>query len=151
MVRKRVRFGEFEVPIPKGHTQIIDKDVNTDYLFISAPREIYTVYFDSTMPFYSDKVMNGYEEGSTLELKMSDRKIVFFCPYGGSDRRDGLWFFNIDFETGDNEVLTLPGQILVNSDEVYKKTICGKLPFVEILEQIKLKFSTENADLAVPV
>ena len=151
MLRKRVRFGEFEVPIPRGYQQIIDKDETTDYLFINAPKEIYTVYFDSAMPFYSDKILGDCEEGSTLELKLSDRRIVFFCPSGGSDRKDGLWFFNIDFTTGGDEVLTLPGQVMVNSDEVYRKTVCGKLPFVEILEQIKLTLSTGNADAAVPV
>ena len=152
MVRKRVRFGEFEVPIPRGYQQIIDKDETTDYLFINAPKEIYTVYFDSGMPFYSDRILNGYSEGSTLELKLSDRKIVFFCPSCGSDRKDGLWYFNIEFPTEDEtEVLTLPGQVMVNSDEVYRKTVGGKLPFVEILEQIKLKLSTDNANAAVPV
>ena len=43
------------------------------------------------------------------------------------------------------EVLFLPGQILVNSDEVYRKTVGGKLPFVEILEKIKLKINTAKA------
>ncbi|MBR3870438.1 MAG: hypothetical protein IKJ17_02935, partial [Clostridia bacterium] len=52
---------------------------------------------------------------------------------------------------GLTEVLTLPGQVMVNSDEVYRKTVGGKLPFVEILEQIKLTLSTGNADAAVPV
>ena len=151
MVRKRVKFGEFEVPIPRGYRQIIDKDETTDYLFINAPREIYTVYFDSAMPFYSDKILGDCEEGSRLELKLPDRRIVFFCPSGGSDRKDGLWFFNIDFATGGNEVLTLPGQVMVNSDEVYRKTVCGKLPFVEILERIKLNFSTENTAVAIPI
>ena len=151
MVRKRVKFGEFEVPIPKGHQRITDKDETTDYLFINAPKEIYTVYFDSAMPFYSDKILGDCEEGSTLELKLSDRRIVFFCPSGGSDRKDGLWFFNIDFATGGDEVLTLPGQIMVNSDEVYRKTVCGKLPFVEILEKIQCKLNKENAQIAVSV
>ena len=152
MVRKRVKFGEFEVQIPKGHQRITDKDATTDYLFINAPKEIYTVYFNSAMPFYSDKILGECAEGSTLELKLSDRRIVFFCPAGGSgDRKDGLWFFNIDFATGGDEVLTLPGQIMVNSDEVYRKTVCGKLPFVEILERIKLNFSTGNAAAAIPV
>jgi len=151
MPRKRVRFGEFEVPLPKGHHQITDKDETTEYLFIHAPKEIYTVCFDSTMPFYSDRILDRYEEGSTLELKLPDRRIVFFCPSGSSDRKDGLWFFNIDFTTSGGEVLTLPGQIMVNSDEVYRKTVGGKLPFVEILEQIKLNLSTGNADAAVPV
>ena len=150
MLRKRVRFGEFEVPIPRGYQQIIDKDETTDYLFINAPREIYTVYFDSAMPFYSDKILGDCEVGSRLELKLSDRRIVFFCSPGGSDRKDGLWFFNIDFTAGD-EVLTLPGQVMVNSDEVYRKTVCGKLPFVEILEQIKLNLGKVNPSVAIPV
>ena len=150
-MKKRVRFGEFEVPIPKGHQRITDKDATTDYLFINAPKDIYTVYFDSGMPFYSDKILSSYPEGSTLELKLPDRRIVFFCPSGSGDRKDGLWFFNIDFATGGDEVLTLPGQILVNSDEVYRKTVCGKLPFVEILERIKLKLSTGNTAAAVSV
>lgn len=37
------------------------------------------------------------------------------------------------------------------SDEVYRKTVCGKLPFVEILEKIKLNFNTENTAAAVSV
>ena len=152
MVRKRVKFGEFEVPIPKGHQRITDKDATTDYLFINAPRDIYTVYFDSGMPFYSGNVLNGFPEGSTLELKLTDRRIVFFCPSQGGDRKDGLWYFNIEFTTEDNgEVMTLPGQVMVNSDEVYRRTVGGKLPFVEILEQIKLNLSTAGTDAAVPV
>ena len=152
MVRKRVRFGEFEVPIPKGHRRITDRDETTDYLFINAPREIYTVYFDSGMPFYSDKILSGFPEGSTLELKLHDRRIVFFCPSRDGDRKDGLWYFNIDFPSeNDTEVLTLPGQVMVNSDEVYRKTVGGKLPFVEILEQIKLNLSTAGADAAASV
>ena len=152
MVRKRVKFGEFEVPVPKGHQRITDKDATTEYLFINAPKEIYTVYFDSGMPFYSNKILNGFPEGSTLELKLPDRKIVFFCPSRGGNRKDGLWYFNIEFPTGDDtEVLTLPGQILVNSDEVYRRIVDGKLPFVEILEKIKLNLDTGNADAAVPV
>ena len=152
MVRKRVKFGEFEVPIPKGHQRITDKDATTDYLFINAPKDIYTVYFDSGMPFYSDKILSSYPEGSTLELKLPDRRIVFFCPSRGGARKDGLWYFNIEFLTEDEtEVLTLPGQVLVNSDEVYRKTVGGKLPFVEILERIKLNFSMGNAAAVIPV
>ena len=151
MLRKRVRFGEFEVPIPKGYKRITDRDETTDYLFINAPREIYTVYFDSAMPFYSEKILGKCEEGCTLELKLADRRIVFFCPSGSGDRKDGLWFFNIDFATGGDEVLTLPGQIIVNSDEVYRRTVGGKLPFVEILEQIKLNLRAENTVLAITV
>ena len=44
----------------------------------------------------------------------------------------------IEFFINNNEVLILPGQILLNSDEVYRKTVEGKLPFVKILEEITL-------------
>ena len=144
VVRKRVNFGEFEVPLPKGHEEITDKDATTDYLFIHAPKEIYTICFDSTMPFYDSRVLNGYEEGSSLEIKLSDRKLIFFCPFRRGLRKDGLWYFNVEFSGENDEVLTLPGQIVINSDEVYRKTTSGKLPFVQILEGIKLKRKIPN-------
>ena len=145
MVRKRVKFGEFKVPIPKGHEQITDRDATTEYLFIHAPREIYTIFFDSTTPFYDNRVLNGYEEGSSLEMKLSDRKIIFFCPLRRGIRKDGLWYFNIEFSRENGEVLILPGQIAVNSDEVYRRTVGGKLPFMDILEKIELKSNTETS------
>ena len=46
MVAKRLRFNEIDVPIVKGHEQVIDKDATTEYLFINAPKDIYTMYFD---------------------------------------------------------------------------------------------------------
>lgn len=141
MVKKRLKFNEFDVPIPKGHKQIIDKDENTEYLFINAPKDIYTVYFNSDMPLYGEKILKAYNEGSLLEIKLSDRKIDFYCPSLSGKRKDGLWYFNIEFFTNNDEVFILPGQILLNSDEVYRKTIGGKLPFVKILEEITLKLN----------
>lgn len=141
MVKKRLKFNEFDVPIPKGHKQIIDKDENTEYLFINAPKDIYTVYFNSDMPLYEEKILKAYNEGSLLEIKLSDRKIAFYCPSLSGKRKDGLWYFNIEFFTNNDEVFILPGQILLNSDEVYRKTIGGKLPFVKILEEITLKLN----------
>lgn len=145
MTRRQVRFGEFQVPLPKGHRRITDRDETTEYLFINAPRDIYTVYFDSGMPLYSENILSGVTEGSTLELKLTDRRIVFFCPSGGSDRGDGLWYFNIEFAAEDDKVPILSGQVMVNSDEVYKRTVGGKLPFLEILEKIQLSSDTAVA------
>lgn len=144
MVKKRLKFDEFHIPIPKGFKQITDKDETTDYLFINAPKDIYTLYFHSEMPIYEESVLNSYDEGSTLEIKLNDRKINFFCPTLNNTRKDGLWFFSIEFFRNNNEVFTLPGQILLNSDEVYRKTVGGKLPFVKILEEITLKFDTDK-------
>ena len=144
VVRKRVKFGEFEVPTPKGHERITDKDATIDYLFINAPKDIYTVYFNSGMPLYNESVMSESDEGSMLELKLPDRRIVFFCPSRNGDRKDGLWYFNIEFPSDNGEVLTLPGQVMVNSDEVYRRTVNGKLPFIQILAEIKLKNEINN-------
>ena len=142
MEKIRLKFNEFNIPIPKGHKQIIDKDETTDYLFISAPNDIYTVYFHSSMPLYEENILNSYNEGSILEIKLNDRKIVFFCPSLSGKRKDGLWFFSIEFFTNNNEVFILPGQILLNSDEVYHQTVEGKLPFVKILEEITLNLDS---------
>lgn len=142
MEGKRLGFDDIEVPVIKGHENAFDKDANTEYLFINAPKDIYTVYFDSSMPIFSKNVFNGCKESSCLELNMQDRKICFFCPARSKGRKDALWYFNIEFLKKNGEVLILPGQILVNSDEVYRKTVGGKLPFVEILEKIKLKTNT---------
>lgn len=145
MVKKRLKFNELYIPIPKGHKQIIDKDDTTEYLFINGPKDIYTVYFHSGMPLYEENILNAYEEGSSLEIKLNDRKIFFYCPSLSGNRRDGLWFFSIEFFTNNNEVFILPGQILLNSDEVYHKTVEGKLPFLKILENITLKLDIVNA------
>ena len=145
MVVKRLQFDEIEVPTMRGHEKVLDKDATTEYLFINAPKDIYTVYFDSSMPMFGKNVFDGCEESSCLELNMHDRKICFFCPKRTKGRKDALWYFNIEFAGSNGEVLFLPGQILVNSDEVYRKTIGGKLPFVEVLEKIKLKASTVPA------
>ena len=145
MTIRQVRFGEFQVPLPRGHQRITDRDETTEYLFINAPRNIYTVYFDSGMPLYSESILSGATEGSTLELKLTDRRIVFFCPSGGSDRGDGLWYFNIEFAEESGKIPILSGQIMVNSDEVYRRTVGGKLPFLEILEKIRLSLDTAQA------
>ena len=139
VITKRLQFNEIEVPIVKKHENVFDKDATTEYLFINAPRDIYTVYFDSSMPIFGKNVFDGCEESSSIELNMRDRKICFFCPIRKKGRKDALWYFNIEFSGENGKILILPGQILVNSDDVYRKIVGGKLPFVEILEKIKLK------------
>ena len=145
MEAKRLQFGEFDVPFLKGHKNVVDKDATTEYLFINAPKDIYTVYFDSSMPIFGKNVFDGFEESSSLVLNMQDRKISFFCPTRTKGRKDAMWYFNIEFLSENSEVLILPGQVLVNSDEVYRQTTGGKLPFVKVLEQIKLKINTLEA------
>ena len=134
-MKKRVRFDELDVPIPRGYKRIIDKDESTDYLFVNAPRDIYTLYFDSGMPLYDKSVLNGCEESGTMTLKLHDRRIIFFCPSRLGDINNGLVYFIVEFQTEDGEVLTLPSQLLVNSNKTYRKDENGTLPFINILKK----------------
>ena len=147
-MKKRVRFDELDVPIPRGYKRIIDKDESTDYLFVNAPRDIYTLYFDSGMPLYDKSVLNGCEESGTMTLKLHDRSIIFFCPSRLGDINNGLVYFIVEFQTEDGEVLTLPGQLLVNSNKTYLKDENGTLPFINILKKINLRRRTDD-DTAV--
>lgn len=149
-MKKRVRFDELDVPIPRGYKRIIDKDESTDYLFVNAPRDIYTLYFDSGMPLYDKSVLNGCEESGTMTLKLHDRSIIFFCPSRLGDINNGLVYFIVEFQTEDGEVLTLPGQLLVNSNKTYLKDENGTLPFINILKKINLRRRTDD-DTAVAV
>ena len=151
MMKKRVRVDELDVPSPRGYERITDKDEFTDYLFVNAPRDIYTLYFDSGMPLYDQSILNGCEESGTMTLKLHDRRIIFFCPSRLGDRNSGLVYFNIEFQTENGEMLSLPGQLLVNSDKVYRKTENGTLPFINILKKINLKTRTEDTAAAVSV
>ena len=74
-MKKRVGFDEFEVPIPKGHERITDKDDSTDYLFVTAPNDIYTLYFDS-----KKSAEEFYVDGSGITGKFAelDGKWVYF-------------------------------------------------------------------------
>ena len=150
-MRKRVRFDELEVPIPRGYERITDRDETRDYLYLNAPRDIYTLYFDSGMPLYDQSVLNGCKEGGTVMLKLQDRRISLYCPSGFGDPRAGLLYFNVEFETENGEVLSLPGQLLVNSSKVYRQTENGTLPFIHILKTIRLKSRAGKPAAAIPV
>ena len=150
-MKKRVGFDEFEVPIPKGHERITDKDDSTDYLFVTAPNDIYTLYFDSKMPLYGLHNLEGCEECSSLILKFPDRRIAFYCPYKSGVKTSTIWFFNIEFQSGNDKYFVLPGQVMLKYDAVYKKAVNGKLPFVEILEKIKLLIHESDAQTALAV
>ena len=144
MMKKRVRFDALDVPIPKGYERITDKDETTDYLFVNAPKDIYTLYFDSGMPQYDHSVLTGCEESGTMTLMLPDRRIFFYCPSRLEDINTGRLYFNIEFQGDNDEILFLPGQLLVNSNKVYRKIEKGSLPFINILKKINLKASTEN-------
>ena len=82
MVKKRLKFNEFNVPIPKGHKRIIDKDENTEYLFINAPNDIYTVYFHSGMPLYEENILNSFNSSSNFSIISAfNFEYFFFEPF----------------------------------------------------------------------
>ena len=103
------------------------------------------------MPLYDQNVLNGCDESGTMTLKLHDRRILFFCPSRFGDQKTGILYFNVEFETENGEVLSLPGQLLINSDKVYRKTENGSWSFVNILKKINLKTRTDNTAAAVSV
>ena len=151
MTRKRVGLDEFEVPVPRGYECVTDKDDTADYLFVNAPKDLYTLYFHSGMPLYDQSILNGCEESGTTVLKLQDRRIYFYYPSRSDDQNVGLLYFNIEFPSGDDEVLFLPGQLLINSHKVYRQTEDGTLPFINILKRINLKIQAFDTAVAVSV
>ena len=49
-----------------------------------------------------------------------------------------LWFFNIEFNTDNDENLVLPGQVILNSIQTFHSK-ANKSSFMTVLEQIMLK------------
>ena len=74
-MKKRVRFDCLDVPIPKGYERITDKDETIDYLFVNAPKDIYTLYFDGGMPLYDQNVLNGCDENGSWSFVNILKKI----------------------------------------------------------------------------
>lgn len=136
--KRKVLFNEFVIPVPKGFEQTIDKDEKTEYLFLKAPKNKYTLYFDSGMPIYDKNILNGCKEGGTMEFKFSDRKITLFFPTRVENSKS-LWFFNIEFDAKNNENLVLPGQVMLNSTQAFHNKLNKKSSFMDVLEQIMLK------------
>lgn len=139
MEKRRVMFDEFIVPSLKGYKQIVDFDEKTKYLFIKAPKDSYTLYFDSGMPIYDEGILSDSKETGVMEFKFDDRKILLYCPTRIGQKNGGLWFFNIQFEKKKNELLVLPGQIILNSFQDLPRLLNGRYSFLDVLEQIQIK------------
>lgn len=135
--KRRILFDEFTIPDLKGFERTDDKDDKTEYLFLKAPKNTYTLYFDSRMPIYDQNILNGCKEGGTMEFKFEDRKITLYFPTRFENSKS-LWFFNIEFDTDNDENLVLPGQVILNSIQAFHSK-ANKSSFINVLEQIMLK------------
>lgn len=136
--RRRILFDEFTIPDLKGFERTDDKDDKTEYLFLKAPKNTYTIYFDSGMPIYDQNILNGCKEGGTMEFKFSDRIITLYFPTRVENSKS-LWFFNIEFDSNNDENLVLPGQVILNSIQAFHSKVNKRSSFMDVLEQIMLK------------
>ncbi len=135
---RRIMLNEIIVPDVKGFERTDDKDDKTEYLFLKAPKNTYTLYFDSGMPIYDQNILNGCKEGGTMEFKFEDRKITIYFPQRVENSKS-LWFFNIEFDSDKDDKLILPGQVILNSIQAFHSKENKRSSFMDVLEKIKLK------------
>ena len=151
MTEKRILFDRFEFPVEKGLEYLINENVpETDFLLINEQHDTFSLMFEKDFPIFTVPE-NSDRPYCLFEMKRPGRVIKFYCPERHKNLDSVVWYFYVELFDEQGVAHGLPGQVMVNSDEVYRKTLCGKLPFVEILEQIKLTLSTAGADVAVPV
>ena len=139
MTRKRVKLGEFEVPIPKGHHRITDRDETTDYLFINGPHETFSMYFErGQKPFEIKDRAEKDGEYCLFQMKRPNRTIHFYCPERLPDRESVMWYFYVEIFDEKGKVHVLPGQIRVVHAGGCLRMADGKTKFIEILENVQL-------------
>ena len=138
MTEKRILFDKFEFPRIKGLEYLLDeKKAVTDYLFVNEPHEKFSMYFENNFPIF--KVPENIERSYCLfEVKLSDRRIKFFCPEKHPNLDTVVWYFYMELFNGEGESYGLPGQVRVDTDDFCVCMKKGKPPFFEILETVKL-------------
>ena len=106
-MKKRVRFDCLDVPIPKGYERITDKDETIDYLFVNAPKDIYTLYFDGGMPLYDQNVLNGCDENGSWsfvnilkKINLKNAPIILLWQYPCNIGGNGMKTKRIGFLKG---------------------------------------------------
>ena len=138
MIRKKIRFGNFEIPRMRGLEYLLDeRKPVTDYLFVNEPNELFSMYFENDFPVFSVPE-NTDRPYCLFEMKQPDRTIRFFCPARHKNLTTVVWYFYMEILDEDGVAYGLPGQVTVEIDapEIHAGT--GKPRFVEVLEEITL-------------
>lgn len=139
MEDKIIKLSNFQIPIIKGLKYLTDfKDSCNESLLINAPRMQYSIYFEKNM---ENQNIENIEEYNLILIKKNNHKIYFFYPYKQNKIKTILWYFKIEITDDDGKVNILPGQVLMDSSIVNKDKNQIRLPFMNILENVKINQS----------
>lgn len=139
MEDKIIKLSNFQIPIIKGLKYLTDfNDSCNESLLINAPRMQYSIYFEMNM---ENQNIENIEEYNLILIKKNNHKIYFFYPYKQNKIKTILWYFKIEITDDDGKVNILPGQVLMDSSIVNKDKNQIRLPFMNILENVKINQS----------
>ncbi|MBR3685777.1 MAG: hypothetical protein IKL86_05850 [Clostridia bacterium] len=139
MTEKQIHFGKFEFAKEKGLEYLVNENIpETDFLLINEPNESFSLMFEKDFPVFTVP-QNSDRPYCLFELKRHDRVIKFYCPERHKNLDSVVWYFYVEVFDENGVAHGLPGQVRVGMSESCIRKAKGKLKFVDILEQVKLK------------
>ena len=134
-MENKIILSNFQIPIIKGLTYLTDNSESIESVVINAPRMQYSLYFEKNM---KNQDIENIDEYNLILIKKSNYKIYFFYPYKQNKIKTTLWYFKIEILDEEGKVNILPGQVLMDSSIINKPRNSIKLPFMNILENVKI-------------
>ena len=98
----------------------------------------YSIYFEKNM---QNQNIENIDEYNLILIKKNNHKIYFFYPYKQNKIKTTLWYFKIEILGEDGKTNTLPGQVLMDSSIINKERSFIRLPFMNILENVKVSLT----------
>lgn len=134
-MENKIILSNFQIPIIKGLTYLTDNSGSIESVVINAPRMQYSLYFEKNM---KNQDIENIDEYNLILIKKNNHKIYFFYPYKQNKIKTTLWYFKIEILDEEGKVNILPGQVLMDSSIINKPRNSIKLPFMNILENVKI-------------
>ena len=134
-MKNKIILNNFQIPIIKGLTYLTDNSESIESVVINAPRMQYSLYFEKNM---KNQDIENIDEYNLILIKKNNHKIYFFYPYKQNKIKTTLWYFKIEILDEEGKVNILPGQVLMDSSIINKQRNSIKLPFMNILENVKI-------------
>lgn len=134
-MENKIMLSNFQIPIIKGLTYLTDNSESIESVVINAPRMQYSLYFEKNM---KNQDIENIDEYNLILIKKNNHKIYFFYPYKQNKIKTTLWYFKIEILDEEGKVNILPGQVLMDSSIINKQRNSIKLPFMNILENVKI-------------
>ena len=136
MADKRIRFGEFYIPVINGLEYLTDESRSeTDFLFINGPGDSFSMYFEKDFPVFEIPKGKCRDYG-LFEINRQNKRIKFFCPEKRESLRYAVWYFYVEYYSDGGESKILPGQVRVSFDMTSLIQSRDRPGFIEVLEQI---------------